>query len=1269
MRAHLRRRVAWIVPAVASFIAALGCHDTDHVVGVSGEQAPQASKVTQVRQEEQRAVELSRTIRGFAGFYYDTSGHVIVAVKDVDNAGATRSKLQPLFLEELGRSRVRHPNADVFVSDAQYLFMELRTWRDRFLARDVLSFPGVVWLDLDEAANRIVVGLETGADASNVRALALDAGVPLAAVEFEATKPYVSHTTLRDQFRPIQGGVQIQRVVGTTRATCTLGFTALWSNQPVFLTAGHCSPNVMGTDDVAQYQPVAPLTPAESATTSAIGRELFRYSEVCGNRRCASSDAAIYGFIPLQTWQLGRIARPTIGCFPGPCSPLNLTVNGSWVVDTTRTGFVVNDLVNKIGSSTGWSQGLVTRTCVDVTPTQGVTYRCQMFASYGADDGDSGSPIVLEIQGGSDSTVSLGGIHSGRSGNNQVFSPWSGIVQDYGSLVVVPLEADTAWMFLTDRMPQFDTAKVATLPGDTLRVFRTDVSLTFRQNVTDADKRAFFASHSMTHIQVTPTGRFFVRVPDRGLSADSILQTIASLRNEPEVARAGWVLRSEPRVELSYRFPIDGPGLGRADWVPTAPTSLNTWAMRAVRAPLAWGCETGDYDNTPVRLGILEYKHQSMHPEFLRSSPQLWEPPDGPGLIAFASPQPQSVVQTRETHAIATSGLLAAEGNNNSGVAGLNWRSDLYPYNAYSPANRMLPFVTGLFVLTTQLQVDAPRVLSVSIDQTLPPMRPNAPQDTIEREGHINDTVGEISALLRQTPGMLLVIAAGNDRYRGTVADYFREPTPALLRLAVLRIRQDSAQYRDRIIVVAGTAIGNNFWDVSAHSATEGSNFFAGMMDIAAPAEDVRVLDRWTGQTGTAVPTVFSTGTSLSAPMVAGVAGLLLAMDPSLTAEQVKDYIVWGARRPRADEQTGQLAVPPAVSGAPETIYQLDAYGSLTLMAAERQSIPVCGNRAWVQNNQVIAERELGTPTAEPLFNLTEPRSFVNVRHGGRRVEVSDDTSDRAIEFVQDHWVSTQNAPTTARGGTHASMEAWSHDLDTLVRDRFWTSADTAFFEYTANTFNPFTQRIIDTLQLTLARFTGGECVRRESDGDCNLGMPSVGTEEGVIQKYAYAPIGNRLLVAVNYLVTRWLSFSGWSNCPIPDPSADQTTCRNTTYQQVSERSEIWAVDLTTGAETARWTVPGQVYWLGVSDDGGQVVAGEGVLTTVWTWQPRLSGEGFEQVWSNPGTVTDCSVHYRSLATGAELRPRIVTSAGCTSSTRGNGTIAPAPPISGGWLR
>jgi len=152
------------------------------------------------------------------------------------------------------------------------------------------------------------------------------------------------------------------------------------------------------------------------------------------------------------------------------------------------------------------------------------------------------------------------------------------------------------------------------------------------------------------------------------------------------------------------------------------------------------------------------------------------------------------------------------------------------------------------------------------------------------------------------------------------------------------------------------------------------------------------------------------------------------------------------------------------------------------------------------------------------------------------------------------------------------------------------------------------------------------------------------------------------VFVAVNYLVTRWVAFGQWRGCLGPTDTTPNS-CRSVSYQEVSQRSKVWAIDLTTGVETFRWNLPGQVYGLGVSEDGGQLVTGEGVLTTAWTWQPTPDGANYEYVYSNPGTVTGCGVHYRNLATGAEVRPQIPTTDGCTYSTRGNGTIAPVPAL------
>ncbi|MDP3910368.1 MAG: hypothetical protein Q8Q14_08240 [Gemmatimonadales bacterium] len=101
------------------------------------------------------------------------------------------------------------------------------------------------------------------------------------------------------------------------------------------------------------------------------------------------------------------------------------------------------------------------------------------------------------------------------------------------------------------------------------------------------------------------------------------------------------------------------------------------------------------------------------------------------------------------------------------------------------------------------------------------------------------------------------------------------------------------------------------------------------------------------------------------------------------------------------------------------------------------------------------------------------------------------------------------------------------------------------------------------------------------------------------------------------------------------------------------------------GEDERRGTIPGQVFWFGISEDGGQVVAAEGVFTMIWTEEPKEDGLGFHSVWSHPGTITGCNIHYRNLAAGVDMRAAIPTSDACSTFTRGKGTITPAPAFGG----
>jgi V8-like Glu-specific endopeptidase len=96
--------------------------------------------------------------------------------------------------------------------------------------------------------------------------------------------------------------------------------------------------------------------------------------------------------------------------------------------------------VTRIGQKTGWRNGTVVsgRTCED-TKTIGRSWsnlRCQTFATYYSEGGDSGSPVFRQL-GGAD--VALLGVHWGREGDfgDRVFSAIGQVEKDLGRLSVL----------------------------------------------------------------------------------------------------------------------------------------------------------------------------------------------------------------------------------------------------------------------------------------------------------------------------------------------------------------------------------------------------------------------------------------------------------------------------------------------------------------------------------------------------------------------------------------------------------------------------------------------------------------------------------------------------------------------------------------------------------------------------------------------------------------------------------------------------------------
>src|SRR5215218_10320054 len=163
-----------------------------------------------VRSVDGELARMGREIPGFGGLYYDERGRPNVYLLDPHGAGRTA-------LKSLG--------TEVLVHRGDYEFKRLLEWRLEL--RPILALPGVVFLDVDETRNRVVIGLDSSSrskslDRDRLERQLLSAGVPRRAVLLEETARIEPMAGLRDKLRPAPGGAQI----AFSPFICTLGFNA-----------------------------------------------------------------------------------------------------------------------------------------------------------------------------------------------------------------------------------------------------------------------------------------------------------------------------------------------------------------------------------------------------------------------------------------------------------------------------------------------------------------------------------------------------------------------------------------------------------------------------------------------------------------------------------------------------------------------------------------------------------------------------------------------------------------------------------------------------------------------------------------------------------------------------------------------------------------------------------------------------------------------------------------------------------------------------------
>jgi hypothetical protein len=378
---------------------------------------------------DEQMLEVGKQDPAFGGMFFSEDGRLTMYVQAnvlESPSGFERLAGMSLSLESTFQGNPLMEAAAtqrVNVLPAQYSFVDLYGWSEA-MKSSVLAIPGVVSTDIAEDRNRLRIGIEEPHIADRVRDHLTSLGVPPEAVLIEVTARIRRLSTLRDKFRPLMGGIQ----VNFSYYACTLGFIASRMGVTGMVTNSHCTNVQGGGSGTSFHQPVIWGSKNRIALET-VDPKYFRSGACPSGMRCRYSDSAFariaHPWGPAVTTSRGMIARPA------RLNSLTLSTGRFRITSETRVP-MLNETVNKVGRTTGWSQGKVIGTCVDtgVTGTD-IVQLCQDWVDANVDAGDSGSPVFRITNNPARHDVSLYGILWGGGtlkgyGTVFVFSSLSG---------------------------------------------------------------------------------------------------------------------------------------------------------------------------------------------------------------------------------------------------------------------------------------------------------------------------------------------------------------------------------------------------------------------------------------------------------------------------------------------------------------------------------------------------------------------------------------------------------------------------------------------------------------------------------------------------------------------------------------------------------------------------------------------------------------------------------------------------------------------------